>query len=92
MFQLGRYQVTDSQSIAGMINPENTLDAMWYREPQKITNVMIKLLAIHRGRSLENLLNKFPVHEIDDDRDFYWELIGSSRRNIELVEARYKEQ
>ena len=90
MFQLGSYQVTDSQSIAGMINPENTLDAMWYREPQKITNVMIKLIAIHRGRSLENLLNKFPVHEIDDDRDFYWELIGSSRRNIELVEARYK--
>lgn len=89
MFQLGRYQVTDSQSIAGMINPENTLDAMYKRSPQRITNMMIKLLAINRGRSLEALLNMFPTHEIEDDRDFYWELIGSSRRNIPLVEARY---
>lgn len=90
MYQLGRYQVTDSQSIAGMINPENTLDAMYKRSPQRISNMMVKLLAIHRGRSLEALLNKFPTHEIDDDRDFYWELIGSSRRNIKLVEARYQ--
>jgi len=90
MFQLGRYQVTDSLKIAGMINPENTLDAMYKRAPQKITNMMVKLLAIHRGRSLEALLNMFPTHEIEDDRDFYWELIGSSRRNIPLVEARYQ--
>ncbi len=90
MFQLGRYQVTDSEAVAGMINPENTLDAMYKRAPQKINNTMVKLLAIHRGRSLENLLNMFPTHEIDDDRDFYWELIGSSRRNIQLVEARYQ--
>lgn len=90
MFQLGRYQVTDSQSIAGMVDPENTLDAMYKRSPQRITNMMVKLLAIHRGRSLEALLNKFPTHTIDDDRDFIWELIGSSRRNIPLVEARYK--
>lgn len=90
MFQLGRYQVTDSQAIAGMINPENTLDAMYKRSPQKINNMFIKLLAINRGRSLEALLNKFPTKYIEDDRDFYWELIGSSRRNIPLVEARYK--
>lgn len=90
MFQLGRYQVTDSQAIAGMVNPENTLDAMYKRSPQKINDMMVKLLTIHRGKSLEALLNKFPTHEIDDDRDFYWELIGSSRRNIPLVEARYK--
>lgn len=90
MLQLGRYQVTDSQTIAGMINPENTLDAMYKRKPHKINDVMIKLLAIHRGRSLEALLSKFPVHEIPDDGDFYWELIGSSRRNYSLVEARYQ--
>lgn len=90
MFQLGRYQVTDSMKIAGMINPENTLDAMYKRSPQKITNMMVKLLAIHRGRSLEALLEKFPTHYLEDDRDFYWELVGSSRRNIPLVEARYQ--
>jgi hypothetical protein len=63
---------------------------MYKREPQRINNMMVKLLAIHRGRSLEALLNMFPTHEIADDRDFYWELIGSSRRNIPLVEARYQ--
>lgn len=90
MLQLGRYQVTDSQTIAGMINPENTLDAMYRRKPHKINDVMVKLLAIHRGRSLENMLNQFPVHTIPDDGDFWWELIGSSRRNYQLEEARYK--
>lgn len=90
MLQLGRYQVTDSEAIAGMINPENTLDALYKREPQKINNVMVKLLAINRGRSLEAMLSKIPTYNIDDDRDFYWELIGSSRRNIELQEAVYQ--
>lgn len=90
MVQLGRYQVTDSQTIAGMVNPENTLDAMYRRKPHKINDVMVKLLAIHRGRSLEALLNKFPTHNIPDDGDFWWELIGSSRRNYALEEARFQ--
>lgn len=88
--KLGRFQVKDAKAFAGMINPENTLGAIWKTAPQKINDVMIKLLAIHRGMSLENMLSKFETKYVDNDNEFYWELIGSSRRNIPLVEARYK--
>ncbi len=88
--QLGRFQVTDAKAFAGMINPENTLGAIWKTSPTKINDAMIKLLAINRGKSLENMLAKFETKMVDNDNEFYWELIGSSRRNIPLVEASFK--
>lgn len=88
--QLGRFQVTDAKAFAGMINPENTLGAIWKTSPTKINEAMIKLLAINRGKSLENMLAKFDTKTVDNDNEFYWDLIGSSRRNIRLKEATYK--
>tara|TARA_R110000822_G_scaffold227017_1_gene359630 strand:+ start:4010 stop:5509 length:1500 start_codon:yes stop_codon:yes gene_type:complete len=88
--KLGRFQVTDAKAFAGMINPENTLGAIWKTSPTKINDTMIKLLAIHRGKSLENMLSMFDTKQVDNDNEFYWELIGSSRRNIPLAEARYQ--
>jgi hypothetical protein len=88
--QLGRFQVTDAKSFAGIINPENTLGAIWKTSPTKINEAMIKLLAINRGKSLENMLSQFETKMVDNDNEFYWELIGSSRRNISLKEARFK--
>lgn len=49
---------------------------------------MVQLLAFYRGKTLETFLNQFPVKEFDDDSEYYWEVIGSSRRNIPLLEAR----
>ena len=49
---------------------------------------MVQLLAYHRGKTLDTFLNQFPVKEFEDDSEYYWDVIGSSRRNIPLVEAR----
>ena len=49
---------------------------------------MVQLLATYRGKTLENYLAQFPVKYFDTDDDYTWEVIGSSRRNIPLVEAR----
>lgn len=49
---------------------------------------MVQLLAFHRGKSLETFLNSFPTKEFENDEEYYWDVIGSSRRNIPLVEAR----
>ena len=49
---------------------------------------MVQLLAFHRGKTLDDFLNQFPVREFEDDSEYYWDVIGSSRRNIPLVEAR----
>jgi hypothetical protein len=88
--QLGKFQVTDAKSFNGMINPENTLGAIWKTAPTKINDAMIKLLAINRGKSLESLLGKFDTKQVENDNEFYWELIGSSRRNYTLVEASFQ--
>ena len=70
--QLGRFQVTDAKAFAGMINPENTLGAIWKTAPTKINDAMIKLLSINRGKSLENMLAKFETKMVDNDNEFYW--------------------
>ena len=49
---------------------------------------MVQLLAYHRGKTLDTFLNQFPYKEFEDDSEYYWDVIGSSRRNIPLVEAR----
>lgn len=49
---------------------------------------MVQLLASYRGKSLETYLSQFPVKEFDTDDDYTWEVIGSSRRNIPVIEAR----
>ena len=49
---------------------------------------MIQLLALYRGKSLESELAKYPTKEFDTDDEFVWHVIGSSRRNIPLLEAR----
>ena len=49
---------------------------------------MVQLLAYYRGKTLDTFLNQFSVREFEDDNEYYWDVIGSSRRNIPLVEAR----
>ena len=66
----------------------NHLGAIFQQAPQKATNLMVQLLAFYRGKTLDTFLNQFPVKEFDDDSEYYWDVIGSSRRNIPLIEAR----
>ena len=49
---------------------------------------MLQLLALYRGKSLESELAKYPTKTFDTDDEFMWHVVGSSRRNIPLVEAR----
>ena len=74
-----------------MLTKENHLGSIFQMSPQKASNLMVTLLAYQRGKTLETFLNQFPVREFEDDNEFYWDVIGSSRRNIPLVEARNEE-
>lgn len=49
---------------------------------------MVQLLAWYKGKTLDTFLSQFPVKEFDSDDEYTWDVIGSSRRNIPLVEAR----
>ena len=84
---LGKFQTVGFTSWKGLTK-ENHLGAIFGLAPQKATNLMVQLLAAHYGKTLDTFLSQFPTKEFEDDSEYYWEVIGSSRRNIPLVEAR----
>ena len=85
--KLGKFQMVGFQHWKGLTK-ENHLGSIYQLAPQRATNLMVQLLAFHRGKTLDSFLNQFPVKEVEDDSEYYWAAIGSSRRNIPLVEAR----
>ena len=70
------------------LTKNNHLGAAFALAPQKATNMMIQLLAYHRGKTLETMLSAFPTKEFDTDDEYTWDVVASSRRNIPLVELR----
>lgn len=49
---------------------------------------MIELLATRRGKYLENYLAKLPKKVFETDDVITWDVIGGSRKNIPVIEAR----
>lgn len=70
------------------VSKENHLGSAFLLAPQKASNMVIQLLAYHRGKSLDTLLSQFPVKEFESDADYTWDVVASSRRNIPLVGVR----
>ena len=87
MKKLGKFQMLGFQSWKGLTS-DNHLGSIFQLAPQKAANLMVQLLAFHRGKTLDTFLNQFPTKEFEDDSEYYWDVVGSSRRNIPLVEAR----
>lgn len=84
---LGKFQMAGFQHWKGLTK-YNHLGAIFQLAPQKASPLMVELLAYHRGKTLDTFLSRFPTKEFEDDNEYYWDVIGSSRRNIPLVEAR----
>lgn len=85
--QLKKFQMVSFQNWKGLTS-SNHLGQIFQLQPQRATNLMVQLLAYHRGKTLDTFLSQYPTKEFDTDDEFYWDVIGSSRRNIPLVEAR----
>lgn len=49
---------------------------------------MVQLLAFKRGKTLNTFLSQYPTKTFADDSEYTWDVIGSNRRNIPLLEAR----
>lgn len=85
--KLGRFQTMQFTGWKGLTK-DNQLASIYQRAPQLVSEFMVQLLALNRGKSLESELAKYPTKQFDTDDEFSWQIIGSSRRNIPLVEAR----
>ena len=87
--KLGKYQMTPSfDTWSPKITKVNHLGQLFGLEPQKANSMMVNLLAFNYGRTLDTLLSKYPTKQFDDDTEYYWDVVGSARKNIPLVEAR----
>lgn len=85
--KLNKFQMVGFSHWKGLTK-DNHLGQIFQLAPQKATNLMVQLLAWYRGKTLDTFLNQFPQKEFEDDSEYYWDVVGSSRRNIPLVEAR----
>ena len=85
--KLNKFQMTNFSHWKGLTK-ENHLGQIFQLAPQKASNLMVQLLAWYRGKTIDTFLSQFPVKEFEDDNEYYWDVIGSTRRNIPLIEAR----
>ena len=86
--QLKKFQMVGFTGWKGLTKENHLSSALLLGGPQKATNLMVQLLAFYRGKTLETFLSKFPVKEFEDDSEYYWDVVGSTKRNIPLLEAR----
>lgn len=86
--KLNKFQVTPSFTYWKGLTRQNHLGSIYQLAPQKASELMVQLLAAYRGKSLESFLSKFPTKQFDSTQEYTWDVIGSHRRNIPLVEAR----
>lgn len=85
--QLKKFQIMQSTGWKGLTK-DNHLAAIYQRHPQQVSEYIVQLLALNYGKSLESELSNYPTKYFDTDDEFSWQVVGSSRRNIALVEAR----
>lgn len=85
--KLGRFQMKGFTGWKGLTKA-NHLSSICGAAPQKYSDKMVQLLAYKTKPGLEAYLSKLPVKEFENDEEYFWDVVGSSRRNIPLVEAR----
>jgi|DEB0MinimDraft_6_1074348.scaffolds.fasta_scaffold01528_2 hypothetical protein len=82
-------QTNDAKAWSG-ITTKNHLGAIYEKKPQLASNIISRMLFQAYGATLNNMLDQIPALYLETADDFTWKLIGSSDRNIPLVEARYQ--
>ena len=87
MGKLSKFQSLEFDSWA-KTSKLNHLSGVFLRCPQQATELMVQLLAYKNGKSLDTFLSKFPTKEFDSDEEYTWNVIGSTQKNLPLVEAR----
>ena len=87
MPQISPFQMTEAQAWAGLTT-KNHLGAIYQTNPQMASKLMTRIHQTNFGLDLDTYLNQFDPLVLDKDDDFEWELIGSAKKNVPLVEAR----
>ena len=82
------YQLNDAKYWNGKMS-EKTIGALWQTAPAKAYDTLTMMLAANTVPDRMRQLEKYPTVTIDPGTyEVTWDVIGSTRRNIPLLEAR----
>lgn len=84
--KLKKFQTQEFSGWKGLTKDNHLSTA--FGSPKVEDAVMLRIMDYNYGLSLESFLRQFPTKLMEDDTEIVWKLVGSSRRNIPLVEAR----
>lgn len=87
MPKISPFQMTEAKSWAGLTT-KNHLGSIFQIEPQKASKLLTRIAQVNFGLDLDTYLDQFQPLYLDTDDDFTWELVGSGKKNVPLVEAR----
>tara|TARA_R110002012_G_scaffold195916_5_gene364164 strand:+ start:3156 stop:4631 length:1476 start_codon:yes stop_codon:yes gene_type:complete len=87
MPKISPFQMTEAQAWAGLTT-KNHLGAIYQSQPQMASKLMTRIAQTNFGLDLDSYLDQFSPLYLDTDDDFEWDLIGSAKKNVPLVEAR----
>lgn len=87
MAKISPFQMTEAQSWAGLTT-KNHMGAIYQANPQAASKLMTRIHQTNFGLDLDTYLDQFTPLYLDTDDDFEWDLIGSAKKNVPLVEAR----
>lgn len=86
MAKIFPYQRYANQDWAGLTT-ENNLGALYAEQPLQVSNIIEQIYKVNLGDDLITYVNKFPTLEIEDDREFQWDLMGADEKSIQLIDA-----
>ena len=84
---LGKFGTKAFQGWGSVVTKKNHISSLFGATPQKAANFMVQLFAKNYGKTLDSLLSSFPVKEFESDDEYYWDVIGSARKNVTLLYA-----
>lgn len=87
--KLQKFQTVAFDGWGTKITKANHIDSLLGQHPIQQADFYVQLLARNFGTSMESVLAKYPTKMFDDDSEIVWDVLGSARRNVPLVEARY---
>ena len=86
--RFSKFQTRTFDGFATWITKANHISMLGGQKPQVVSDFMTNVMARNFGQSIEFELAKFPTKFFADDSEFWWDVYGTARRNVALVECR----
>lgn len=83
---LSQFEMQSAKHWTG-ITSRNHIGNIYRNAPQKASSLMTRIYQQNFGQDLDSYLEMFGSKQLETNDDFEWDLIGTAKRNVPLVEA-----